>query len=308
MTEFFEVSDINDLIQRMLAYIKAQTENPKFPESGFTLDKIMHLYINFHKLALTRGGSYTESPKWIKSKKAVINPQNKDEECFKWAVIEALHHEEIKHHSERINLLRPYENQYNWERLEFPVSIKKIDKFEKNNPGIAVNVLFSNKKNQNIYTAHRSKGNVKCKKQVNLSMMVDGENRHYTAMKSISRLPNSLSATHKGAYHFCMNCINGFQTESAKDKHYEYCSSNGHVKVNMPTEKEKWLKFHDGQYQFKVPFMLYADFESILKPVDERYRDRMNTMKTERNGKAPNTEMINAHVASGWCVHNTFAY
>ena len=54
--------------------------------------------------------------------------------------------------------------------------------------------------------------------------------------------------------------------------------------------------------------MLYADFESILKPVDERYRDRMNTMKTERNGKAPNTEMINAHVASGWCVHNTFAY
>ena len=57
MTEFFEVSDINDLIQRMLAYIKAQTENPKFPESGFTLDKIMHLYINFHMLALTQGGS-----------------------------------------------------------------------------------------------------------------------------------------------------------------------------------------------------------------------------------------------------------
>ena len=58
--EFFEGSDINDLIQRMLAYIKAQTENPKFPESGFTLDKIMHLYINFHRLVLTRGSSYIE--------------------------------------------------------------------------------------------------------------------------------------------------------------------------------------------------------------------------------------------------------
>ena len=63
MTEFFDASDINDLIQRMLAYIKAQTENPKFPESGFTLDKIMHLYINFRRLALTRGGSYIELPK-----------------------------------------------------------------------------------------------------------------------------------------------------------------------------------------------------------------------------------------------------
>ena len=57
MTEFFEASDINDLIHCMLVYIKAQTENSKFPESGFTLDKIMHLYINFHMLALTQGGS-----------------------------------------------------------------------------------------------------------------------------------------------------------------------------------------------------------------------------------------------------------
>ena len=114
MTESFEASDINDLIECMLAYIKAQTENPKFPESGFTLDKIIQLYINFHRLVLTRGSSYTELPKWLKSKKAVINPQNKDEECSKWAVIAALHHEAIKNNPERISLLRPYENQHNW--------------------------------------------------------------------------------------------------------------------------------------------------------------------------------------------------
>ena len=67
MTEFFDASDSNDLIQRILAYIKAQTENPKFPESGFTLDKIMHLYINFHRLVLTLGSSYIELPGWIKN-------------------------------------------------------------------------------------------------------------------------------------------------------------------------------------------------------------------------------------------------
>ena len=176
----------------------------------------------------------------------MINPQNNDEQCFKWAAITALHHEVIKNNLERISLLRPYENQYNWEGLKFPVSIKKIAKFEKNNPGIVVNVLFSNKKSQNIYTARRSERNVKCKKQVNLLMIEDGEKRNYTAIKGISRLLKSLNATHKGAYHFCMNCLNGFRTGSARDKRYEYCSSNGHVKVKMPTEKEKWLKFHDG--------------------------------------------------------------
>ena len=54
--------------------------------------------------------------------------------------------------------------------------------------------------------------------------------------------------------------------------------------------------------------MLYADFGSILKPVDERYRDRMNTMKTERKSKTSYTEKTNTHVPSGWCVHSTFAY
>ena len=67
----------------MLAYIKTETKNPKFPGSAFTLDKIMHLYIDFYRLALTRGGSYIELPKWVKSKKAVINTKNKDEDCFK---------------------------------------------------------------------------------------------------------------------------------------------------------------------------------------------------------------------------------
>ena len=80
----------------MVAHIKTQAENPKFPVSSFSLDKIMHLYINFHRVVLTRGSSYTELPEWIKNRKAVTNPQNKDEEYFKWAIIGALHHKEIK--------------------------------------------------------------------------------------------------------------------------------------------------------------------------------------------------------------------
>ena len=53
---------------------------------------------------------------------------------------------------------------------------------------------------------------------------------------------------------------------------------------------------------------MYADFQSILKPVDERYKEKMNRMKAMTKGKAPYTEKINRHVPSGWCIHNTFAY
>ena len=54
--------------------------------------------------------------------------------------------------------------------------------------------------------------------------------------------------------------------------------------------------------------MLYADFESILKSVDERYRNKMNRMKAGRKGRTSITEKISSHVPSGWCVHSTFAY
>ena len=75
---------------------------------------------------------------------------------------------------------------------------------------------------------------MKYKKQVNLLMIVDGEERHYTAIKNISSPLSRSNGKTKRAYHYCMN---GFRTESARDKHYVYCSSNGHVKVNMPNEK-----------------------------------------------------------------------
>ena len=37
---------------------------------------------NLNKISLNRGGSYIDSPKWLKNKNAAINPKNKDDKCF----------------------------------------------------------------------------------------------------------------------------------------------------------------------------------------------------------------------------------
>ena len=47
-------------------------------------------------------------------------------------------------------------------------------------------------------------------------MIVDGEERHYTAMKGISRLLSELNGKTRRAYHFCMNCNDGFRTRDNK--------------------------------------------------------------------------------------------
>ena len=70
----------------------------------------------------------------------------------------------------------------------------------------------------------------------------------------------------------------------------------------MPFEKGKWLEFHDGQYQFKLSFMLYVD----LQTADKQNRETLNQMKTHHNGKTLYTEKIRTHILPGWSVHSTF--
>ena len=73
----------------------------------------MHYIIILIKKSLSRGGLYMDSPKWLKNKKATINPKNKDDKCFQYALTVALNHEQIKNHPERISEIKPFIHKYN---------------------------------------------------------------------------------------------------------------------------------------------------------------------------------------------------
>ena len=44
--------------------------------SEFVFDYVQLLYYKFHELNFNSGGSYIDSPDWIKNKKTTINPTN----------------------------------------------------------------------------------------------------------------------------------------------------------------------------------------------------------------------------------------
>ncbi|XP_057297643.1 uncharacterized protein LOC130628676 [Hydractinia symbiolongicarpus] len=94
---------------------------------------------------------------------------------------------------------------------------------------------------------------------------------------------------------YCLNCLQAFPTIESRDKHYTYCKENEAVKITMPSEKEKWLYYQDGQCQFMVPFVIYADFESLLILMKENARDTK-------------TKKLNKHEPCGWTTYSTFAY
>ena len=87
MTNVHRGSDLNQIVDGMIAHMKTQIENPALLNSRFMFDEVLRIDINFHWLNFTRGSSYLPLPNWIEKKKAIINCQNDNEECFKWAAI-----------------------------------------------------------------------------------------------------------------------------------------------------------------------------------------------------------------------------
>ena len=72
------------------------------------------MYYKSHKINQIHGGSYTDSPDWIKNKKVTKNPINKkDNKCFQYAITVALNHEEIKKDSQRITKIKPFKININ---------------------------------------------------------------------------------------------------------------------------------------------------------------------------------------------------
>ena len=156
---------MDGIVDGMIAQMNTQIENAALLNSRFRFDEVLFLDVNFHWLNLTRGSSYLPLPDWLAKKKAIINPQNDDEECFKWAVITALKWLDIMFHPQHMSNLRKFADNYKWFGLKFPVSIKDIGKF-KNKNNVSVNVLAG--EDQDIYICQKS--NYRREKEINLML------------------------------------------------------------------------------------------------------------------------------------------
>ena len=95
------------------------------------------MYYGCHKVNFRRGGSYIDSPDWIKKKKS----NNKSERCrqyFQYVVTVVLNYGENESHPERVSNTRPFINKYKWKGINYA---SKIDDWK-----IALNILYIEEK------------------------------------------------------------------------------------------------------------------------------------------------------------------
>lgn len=94
LTTFFD--------QYIQTYMVERIDDVMMRGSGFTLSQIDELLVQVNRFDPIAGSSYIELPKFLQTKKAIINIKNDDNQCFKYAVLSALF--PVKSHAQLISV------------------------------------------------------------------------------------------------------------------------------------------------------------------------------------------------------------
>jgi len=217
-------------------------------------------------------------PKSYKTKKAIINVQNRDNESLRWALCTALFPPTNGKKVTRTSSY-PTEDRLNFKGIDFPTPVSQINKLEKQNPKLAINVFGWEKDRVIVHRLSEREGSLP---RINLMLIQNNEKSHYTYVRRLSALLHSQSE-HVGVKHFCERCLRGYTTAELLERHKPECIGQlkRPTKTELPKEGKNKVKFKNHHKQMKVPFVVYADFESLIRKIHGCAKKGQATIKTE---------------------------
>ena len=108
--EFMSGSETEEIVEKLFRSLLQSYQdnlNEKMRGSDFIFNGINYLFYDFNRVSISKGGSYIESPKWLKDKKCIVNQKNNDNKCFQYATTLALNFNKINRNPQRISKLNP---------------------------------------------------------------------------------------------------------------------------------------------------------------------------------------------------------
>lgn len=256
--------DVRTRYNSVFDSIAAQLESYLNKGSGWRLKQIVFLRLKIVKYAPFKGASYIELPAWLKAKQVCVNVQNQDDRCFEYALLSAIYYNEITK-KERVSCYNKYAGELNFDGIDFPVqaSAANFSRFEELN-GIPINVFSLDVSGApGEYAVEYINSLAVAREPINLLLVTAPGKSHYVWIRRLNGFVRTASNTE---LHCCSRCLQKFKTESAYDNHLaknkcqEYKAEA--LKV-LPEEGKHTCKFNNTHKQMPVPFVLYADCESM---------------------------------------------
>lgn len=270
--------EIETVLDNMIEKILNETEEFQEKDSGWSLSKLLHLEININEYKPLQGSQYIKLPKQIEEKKACINIKNRDVYCFKWCLISALQNRAIRNpqrcenyaidniNAQTIILNNAKVAQLEFGNLEFPLHHNDIKDFERMNPEISITVYGYEKGFKNSIKIIGPYYHTKEVKNHHIEMLLITKNEisHYVWVKNLSRLVQNQLSKHGHRNYFCRTCLCSFTSQQNLQIHKKECAN---IITKLPSPENKFLKFKNWHKKMRVPFVVYADSESLLQPV-----------------------------------------
>lgn len=248
--------DFNDLFSKIVSSIVTSIDEFEEKDSGWSFVRNLYLEVNVNKYNPLRAARFIDLPRNLKLKHACINIQNNDSFCFLWCIVAALF--PAKNNAHRTSSYPHFENVLNIQNMMHPVGFSDIRIFEKNNHQISVNVYGLANKSNIVGPLYKTQS--KRKHHVNLLLLEKGEFKHYCLIKNLSRLLRPQLTKHHGKIYFCDDCMIFFNSEQNLNTHI--CSG---VRTVLP-DPGTVIQFKHFERMQDMPFVIYADFESLLVP------------------------------------------
>jgi len=293
--ELFAHSNVESSVDRNFTRLLAEDDVYQGKGSGFALSHIDGLLLGVYEYTPMGGPSYLPLPESIFNRKAVVNPKNVDQQCFKWAIL-------AKHVAQdnRTRVGANYsseEHRYDFSALSAPTPVSEIKLFERAYPGTSVNVYgvmnckkYKNKKSSTQSVAYplRVTDN-ELANHFDL-LLITGKNvkNHYAYISNFSRLASPQKNNREHHLFVCKKCFTSYDDqplkyklhgERALAKHRLICGAHKPVLPLMPKEGDT-LKFNSWCKTERLPFVVYADFEALLLKTAQKHGANTTAMHT----------------------------
>ena len=177
----------------------------------------------------------------------------------------------------------PTEDGLNFTGIDFPTPVSQIGRLERQNPNLAINVFGWENDRVIVHRISEKGGETP---RINLMLVKQGENTHYCLVKRLSALLFDQSKN-SNSKHFCERCLHGYWKRELLERHKPECKGllKSPTRTEMPKEGENKMAFQNFHKQMKAPYVVYADFECIVKKVHTCEPDNKKsfTVKTEKH-------------------------
>ena len=121
---------------------------------------------------------------------------------------------------------------------------------------------------------------------INLTLTKQFENTHYSWVKKFDALLFDQSKD-SNAKHFCERCLHGYSRRDLLERYKPMCKGllKSPIRTEMTKVGENKIAFKNHYKQMKVPYVVYADFECVLRKIHtcEPENKQSFTVKTEKH-------------------------